>query len=174
MIHQIILKTYGEFMKKILFVMFIMINSISAHEVQQVKASGITYPLSCHAVQRMRERGINAINLSNLLAHGKSYENTENTQLVVNTNNGYGAVVSINDRVIITVMINIFEDRLQRKLQKVKHANPTILKQKDIKYLKHSALIPSTEKSMRKKLKKSTDLFFDDENYQKKLRNKRK
>jgi hypothetical protein len=147
---------------------------IHAHEWYQVKAKGQIYPLSTHAVQRIHERAIDLINLSNLLADGVTHRSTENTELVVNTNTGYGAVVAKDTKLIVTVMNGFTEAKLERKLKKLQALDPQTLQQKDILYLKHTAIIPPTKKSLRKKLIKSMNSRKGDEPYYKRARGGKK
>lgn len=153
-------------MKKLLiFLCGIVSGAMHANEWYQVKAKGQIYPLSAHAVQRMHERAIDLINLSNLLTHGVTHRNTANTELVVNTNTGYGAVIAKDTKLVVTVMNGFTEAKLERKLKKLQAQDPQTLSQKDILYLKHSAIIPPTKKSLRKKYLKSMGSRKGDEPY---------
>jgi hypothetical protein len=162
-------------MKTVLVMLLSLLSIVTqAQEWYHVKAHGIVYPLSAHAVQRMHERDIALDALSNLLAHGTAYKNTPSTQLIVNTNTGYGAVITNDARLVVTVMNRITKEKLERKLLKLLNQDPQILKQKDIVYLKHTAIIPPTEKSTRKKFIKSMNSRKGDEPYTRRSRAQKK
>lgn len=75
------------------------------------------YILTHHATQRMQERQVTKVDLNNLLRDGKRYDNTQNTQLVANTNAEVGAVIQTQHKLIITVMRNFTAQRLAAKLR---------------------------------------------------------
>ncbi|BDC34595.1 hypothetical protein Noda2021_05530 [Candidatus Dependentiae bacterium Noda2021] len=136
-------------MKKIFVIVLSLASSLGYASQKSSNMVG-GYILTNHALVRMQERNVTKVDLNNLLRDGKRYANTPNTQLVANPNAAIGAVIQTQDKLIITVMRQFTAQRLNAKLKKIQNTDTVVLNQKDIKYLKHTAVIASTEKSRQK------------------------